>query len=65
MEHHHSILFGPVNALLTMIFGSPANAPSWWVHGVTIGGVHIAGIAPVDHATGVPTGWVPDHVIMA
>lgn len=65
MEHHHSILFGPVNALLTMIFGSPANAPSWWAHGVTIGGVRIAGVAPVDHATGAPVGWVPDHVIMA
>lgn len=65
MQHHYSILFGPVNALLTKIFGSPENAPSWWLHGVTIGGVHIGGIAPVDHATGVAAGWVPDHVIMA
>ena len=39
MQQHHSILFGPVNALLTAIFGSPENAPSWWLHGVTIGGV--------------------------
>lgn len=65
MEHHHSILFGPVNALLTAIFGSPENAPSWWVHGVTVGGARIAGIAPVDHETGAVLGWVPDHVIMA
>ena len=49
MQHHHSILFGPVNALLTAIFGSPENAPSWWLHGVTIGGFHIAGIAPLEH----------------
>ena len=65
MQQHHSILFGPVNALLTAIFGSPQNAPSWWRDGVTIGGVHVAGIAPVDHETGVVAGWVPDHVIMA
>ncbi len=65
MQHHYSILFGPVNALLAKIFGSPENAPSWWLHGVTIGGVHIAGIAPVDHETGAVHGWVPDHVIMA
>ncbi len=51
MQHHYSILFGPVNALLTAIFGSPENAPSWWIHGVTIGGVHIAGIAPLEHGT--------------
>jgi F-type H+-transporting ATPase subunit a len=65
MQQHHSILFGPVNALLTAIFGSPENAPSWWVHGVTIGGVHIAGIAPLEHGHGTPVGWLPDHVIMA
>ncbi len=65
MQQHYSILFGPVNALLAKIFGSPENAPSWWLHGVTIGGVHIAGIAPVDHETGAVHGWVPDHVIMA
>ncbi len=65
MQHHYSILFGPVNRLLTAIFGSPENGPSWWVHGVTIGGFHVAGIAPVDHETGAVHGWVPDHVIMA
>lgn len=65
MQHHYSILFGPVNRLLTAIFGSPENGPSWWVHGVTIGGFHVAGIAPVDHETGVVSGWLPDHVIMA
>ena len=65
MQHHHSILVGPVNALLTAIFGSPENAPSWWLHGVTIGGVHVAGVAPVDHASGAVLGWIPDHVIMA
>lgn len=66
MQHHYSFLFGPVNALLTAIFGSPENAPSWWVHGVTIGGVHVAGVAPLGHGEhGAPIGWLPDHVIMA
>jgi F-type H+-transporting ATPase subunit a len=66
MQHHYSILFGPVNALLTAILGSPENAPSWWRNGVTIGGFHIAGIAPLEHGShGAPVGWVPDHVIMA
>ena len=64
MHHAISILFGPVNALLAALLGSPENAPLWWREGVTVGGFKIAGIAPLNEA-GHVEGWLPDHVIMA
>ncbi len=64
MHHEHSILFGPFNALLTKLFGPVANAPAWWREGITIGGLHVAGVAPHGEE-GELLGWVPDHVVMA
>lgn len=64
MHHAVSILFGPVNALLARLLGSPGNAPLWWRDGVTIGGFHVAGIVPRGEE-GEILGWLPDHVIMA
>jgi F-type H+-transporting ATPase subunit a len=62
--HSHSILFGPLNALLTKIFGDPANAPAWWRDGVTVSGYHVGGIAPRGE-DGALLGWIPDHICMA
>ncbi len=65
MHHEHSILFGFVNAILKAILGDPAtSAPEWWIKGVNIGGLHIAGIAPLGEH-GEVLGWLPDHVVMA
>ncbi|HUM02512.1 MAG TPA: F0F1 ATP synthase subunit A [Thermoanaerobaculia bacterium] len=63
MTHEHSILYGPINKLLALLLGPPSNAPSWWRDGVTIGGFHVAGGAPMEEGTAVA--WLPDHVCMA
>lgn len=63
MEHAHSVLYGPVNRLLELLLGPVTGAPLWWREGVTVGGLKIAGVAPVQH--GHPVAWLPDHVIMA
>jgi F-type H+-transporting ATPase subunit a len=62
--HETSILFGPLNALLTRLFGDVSNAPAWWRDGVTIAGFHVAGIAPRGE-DGALIGWIPDHICMA
>jgi len=62
--HGKSILFGPLNAFLTMLFGDVANGPAWWKDGVTIGGFHIEGVAPRGE-DGALIGWIPDHICMA
>jgi F-type H+-transporting ATPase subunit a len=65
MHHSVSILFNLVNSILTKIFGDPAtSAPSWWLDGVNIAGLQIAGIAPRGEH-GEILGWIPDHVVMA
>ena len=65
MHHSVSILFEIVNKILASLLGDPAHAaPSWWLDGVSIGGFHIAGIAPRGEH-GEVLGWLPDHVIMA
>ncbi len=63
MHHEHSILFGWVNALLSALLGSPENAPAWWKDGITVGGFHVAGVAPLED--GRPVAWLPDHLVMA
>ncbi len=60
--HSHSILFGPLNALFTLLFGPPSGAPLWWREGVTIGGFHVAGGAVREE--GAVVAWLPDHVCM-
>lgn len=64
MHHAHSILFSFVNDMLRALFGDPGtNAPDWWTKGINIGGVHIAGVAPLGEH-GEVLGWLPDHVVM-
>lgn len=62
--HGRSILFGPLNALLTKLFGDVANGPAWWRDGVTVAGFHIEGVAPRGE-DGALIGWIPDHICMA
>jgi F-type H+-transporting ATPase subunit a len=64
MHHEHSIFFGIFNALFAKLFGPVSNAPAWWREGVTLSGVHIAGVAPRGEH-GELLGWVPDHLAMA
>jgi F-type H+-transporting ATPase subunit a len=64
MHHEHSIFFGIFNRLLTAILGPVSNAPTWWREGITIGGFHVAGVAPVGEH-GELLGWIPDHLAMA
>lgn len=64
MHHTQSILFGPVNALLTLLLGSVDNAPAWWRDGVTLFGLKVAGVAPRGEH-GELLGWIPDHLVMA
>lgn len=64
MHHAQSILFAPVNALLTFLFGPVQNAPLWWRDGVSIAGLKIAGVAPRGEH-GELLGWIPDHLVMA
>lgn len=63
MDHEHSVLFGLFNRILTALLGSPENAPVWWRDGVTIGGLHVAGVAPKGEH-GELLGWLPDHACM-
>lgn len=65
MHHAHSILFAPFNALLTLLFGPVENAPLWWREGVSLFGLKIAGVAPVDEHGKLLGSWVPDHLVMA
>jgi F-type H+-transporting ATPase subunit a len=63
MHHSHSILYGPLNRLIELLFGPASGAPAWWRDGVTIAGFHIAGGAV--HEEGAVVAWLPDHVCMA
>ncbi len=63
MHHAHSIFFKLFNAILTAVFGkAEEHAPRWWVDGISVGGFHIAGIAPREGNEVI--GWLPDHVCM-
>lgn len=64
MHHEHSIFFGIFNRILELILGPVSGAPAWWRDGITLGGFHIAGIAPKGEH-GELLGWIPDHVAMA
>jgi F-type H+-transporting ATPase subunit a len=64
MHHEHSVFFKLFNALLTRLLGPVEGVRSWWTDGVTIGGFHLAGVAPRGEH-GELLGWIPDHVAMA
>lgn len=65
MHHANSIFFHVFNWLAKLLLGDvEKNAPHWWTHGVTVGGIHIAGISPLG-PDGKPEAWLPDHVCMA
>lgn len=65
MHHEHSIFFGIFNRILAALLGPVENAPVWWRDGVTIGGFHVAGVAPRGEHGELLGAWIPDHVAMA
>ena len=62
MEHSHSILYGPLNRLMEVLFGPASAAPVWWRDGVTVRGFHVAGGAVREE--GAVVAWLPEHVCM-
>ena len=56
------IYFQILPALSVNIGKAEEHAPRWWVDGISVGGFHIAGIAP--HEGNEVIGWLPDHVCM-
>jgi F-type H+-transporting ATPase subunit a len=64
MGHEQSVLFEPANRLLEKLLGPVTNAPAWWTEGVTIAGLHVAGVAPRGEH-GEFLGWIPDHLVMS